>query len=322
VNVGETATSSHGFWAGRRVLVTGGAGFIGSWVVDRLRGRGLSEADIVIPRSRDDDLRDRAVCERVMDGCDLVIHLAAPTGGIGFSRSHPASQFHDCTLIDLNLLEAARLAQVERVVVLGNLLAYPASAESPLRESQLHDGPVAATHLGVGLAKRNLVTLAEMYWREYDLAVTGVLSANAYGPRDRFDLAHSHVIPATIRKAHGRDDLVVWGDGSPTRDFLYVDDIAEGLLLAAERLEGGDFVNIASEEEVSIADLVRMIARLSDFSGEIVFDESKGGGDPRRVASAARAREALGFAPSVGLQEGLERTIAWYREHCRDTAGG
>jgi len=306
---GDTA-----LWRGRSVLVTGGAGFIGSYVVEALRRRGVPDDRIVVPRSRDCDLRVLDNCRRAVEGCDLVLHLAAATGGISFSRAHPASQYRDCTLINLHVLEAAREAGVAKLVALGNLLTYPAAAPSPLREEALHEGPVADTHLGIGLAKRDLVSLAEMYHREYGLRAVSVLSANAYGPRDHFDGAHAHVIPATIVKCLRDRELVVWGDGSPTRDFLFVEDIAEGLLLAAERLEPPAFVNLASGAEVSIRELVARIAALTGFAGRILFDPSKGGGDPRRVASSERAQRLLGFVPRVTLEEGLRRTIEWYRQ--------
>lgn len=303
----------HGFWKDKRVLVTGGGGFIGRCVVEALRARGVPDSAILVPRSRTCDLRLARNCRLAVRGCDVVIHLAASTGGIAFSRSHPASQYRDCMLINLQLLEAAREAGVGKFVALGNLLAYPAAARSPLCEDALHDGPVAATHAGIAQAKRDMVVLAEMYSREYGLNAVSVLAANAYGPRDRFEAEHSHVIPATIVKCFRKEDLVVWGDGAPTRDFLYVNDIAEGVLLAAERLPPGAVVNLASGREVSIAELVRLIARLSGFERNILFDASKGGGDPRRVASTRAAGALLGFAPTVALEDGLRATIDWYR---------
>ncbi|MGH9255026.1 MAG: NAD-dependent epimerase/dehydratase family protein, partial [Vicinamibacterales bacterium] len=259
------------------------------------------------------DLRVAEHCREVVRGCDIVLHLAAPTGGISFSRARPASQYRDCALINLHMLEAAREAGVRTFVALGNLLAYPRNAPSPLREETLHDGPIAATHLGIGLAKRDLVALAEMYHHEFGFGVVNVLSANAYGPGDHFDSPCPHVIPATIAKCFRDRDLVVWGDGCQTRDFLYVDDVAEGLLKAAERLEPPAVVNLASGTEVSIGDLVRMIARLTGFTGRIAFDPSQGVGDPRRVASTDRSSRLLGFVPRVPLEEGLRRTVAWYR---------
>lgn len=300
------------FWQKKRVLVTGGGGFIGAAVVNALVARGVPREMVVVPRSRECDLREPDNCRRAVRGCAVVLHLAAPTGGIAFSSAHPASQFRDCSLINLHMLEAARTERVEKFVALGNLLAYPAAAASPLREVDVLDGPVGATHMGIGSAKRDLLLLAEMYHREFGMSVVNMLGANAYGPGDRFDPLHSHVIPATIMKCFRDEDLVVWGDGTPTRDFLYVDDLARGLLLVAERLEPPAAVNIASGSEVSIAELVGTIARLTGFTHRIVFDRSKTGGDARRVADTA-AGTALGFAPEVPLEEGLRRTIAWAR---------
>lgn len=299
--------------AGKRIVVTGGAGFIGSAVVEALVRRGVDRQDIVVPRSASCDLRVADHARRVMDGCHVVLHLAARTGGIPFSRSHPASQYYDCALMNLHVLEAARLARVEQVVAIGTLLAYPASAASPLREEALYDGKIAPTHLGIGMSKRDLALMGEMYHEEYGMNVSVVLSANAYGPRDRFEPAVAHVIPATIVKCYeGLKELVVWGDGTPTRDFLYVDDVAEGLVAAAEMLRGYHVLNLASGREVSIGELVRTIARLTEFQGEIQFDASKGGGDPKRGASIERAKQLLRFAPQVSLEEGLQRTIAWF----------
>lgn len=303
----------HASWSDARVLVTGGAGFIGASVVRALRQRGVRDEHIVIPRSRTCDLRVLDHCRRAVAGCHIVFHLAAPTGGIAFSRTHAASQYRDCSLINLHVLEAAREAGVRRFVGLGNLLAYPANAPCPLREEMLHEGRIADTHLGVGLAKRDLVLLAEMYHSEFGLNAINVLSANAYGPCDRFDSPDSHVIPATIVKCLRQRELVVWGDGSPTRDFLFVDDVAEGVVRAAEVLEPPSVVNIASGREVSISELVRLIATLTGFRGQVTFDATKGGGDPRRVASVDRARRLLRFDPRVPLEEGLKRTIDWYR---------
>lgn len=301
------------------MLVSGGGGFIGSHVVEALRQRGVPDDSIVVPRSRNCDLRLRDNCRDAVRNCNVVIHLAAPTGGIAFSRAHPASQYRNCSLINLHLLEAAHEAGVEKFIALGNLLAYPAAAASPLREEFLHNGPVADTHLGIGLAKRDMVALAQMYFVEYGMNVVNVLSANAYGPRDRFEGPESHVIPATIAKCFRNEDLVVWGDGSPTRDFLYVDDVVEGILLAAERLESPDYVNLASGREVSIADLVKLIAKRSEFRRRIVFDSSKGRGDPRRVASTDLGTKLTGFSPKVPLGEGLGRTIDWYKRTLRES---
>jgi len=301
------------FWQSKRILVTGGAGFIGSFVVDALVRRGVRREDIVIPRSQDCDLRMLENCRRAVDGCQIVLHLAAETGGIAFSRSHPATQYYNCSLINLHMMEAARLTGVQKFVALGNLLAYPAAAPSPLQEVDLHNGKIAETHLGIGLSKRDLVLMAEMYYRQFGMDAVVVLAANAYGPRDRFHPTHSHVIPATIAKCFQEQELIVWGDGTPTRDFLYVEDLAEGVLLAAERLEAPQFVNLASGTEISIRDLVYLIVKLTGFTGSITFDTSKGGGDPRRVASVSRAQQLIGFKARYSFEEGLRQTIAWYK---------
>jgi GDP-L-fucose synthase len=302
------------FWQGKRVLVTGGAGFIGSAVVDHLvRVCRVPRDNVVVPRSAQDDLRVFENAFRVSEGVHVLIHLAAVTGGIEYSRNRPASQYRDSTLIDLNVVEAARARGVQRLVAIGNLFAYGADAPIPLREETLFDGLPGASHRGAGWMKRNLALVADLYQREYGLGLTVVFSANAYGPRDSLDPSYGHVIPATIMKCLRDAELLVWGDGSPTRDFLFVDDIARGLVLAAERLTGGSFVNIGSGRELSIRELVAHIAHATDFAGPVRFDASRAGGDPRRVADIGRAGDLLGYEPLVSIEEGLHRTVQWYR---------
>jgi GDP-L-fucose synthase len=308
--------TTNGFWSGKRVLVTGGAGFIGSYVIDRLvRGRGVPRESIVVPRSADCDLREYLNAERAVAGCDVVIHLAAVTGGMAFSRTHPASQYYATSFIDLNVVEAARRAGVKKLVAIGNLFAYAADAPLPLAEDTLFDGLPSAPHRGIGWVKRNLALIADLYHREYGFPMVVVYSANAYGPRDSLDRERAHVIPATIMKCLAESELVVWGDGTPTRDFLFAEDVAEGLLLAAEKLDAPQYVNVGSGVEVSIREVTELIVKYSNFRGTVRFDATKPGGDPRRNTDVSRGRTALGFQPRFAIDEGMKRTVAWYREN-------
>lgn len=303
------------FWATKRVLVTGGAGFIGSYVVERLSAtRGVPASHVRVPRSSDCDLRQFSNAQRAVEGCDVVIHLAAATGGIAFSRSKPASQYYATTLIDLNVIEAASRAGVKKLVAIGNLFAYAGDAPLPLHEDSLFNGLPSESHRGIGWLKRNLAVTADLYHREHELPMVVVYSANAYGPRDSVDREKAHVIPATIMKCLLDPELIVWGDGSPTRDFLFADDIAEGLLLAAERLDAPQFVNIGSGIEVSIRQLTDLIVKYAGFTGPVRFDTTKPSGDPRRNTDVARGAKLLGFKPSTDVATGMERTVAWYRE--------
>jgi GDP-L-fucose synthase len=309
------------FWQGKRVLVTGGSGFVGSHVVERLvRTRGVRSEDIIVPRSRSCDLRFLNNCLDVMRGIEVVLHLAADVGGMGYSRSHPASQYYNSTLMDLNVMEVARRVGVERMIAVSSSTAYPASAPSPLREEDLFNGIPFESHLGYGYAKRSLVIQSQVFHRQYGLNVAVVVANNAYGPRDNFDRASSHVIPATIRKCLEESRLVVWGDGTAVRDFLFAEDLAEGVLLAAERLPAPQHVNLASGEEISIKDVVRLIVDLTGFSGEVGFEEDRPGGEPRRVVSIQKARDVMGFEPQWSLREGLARTIAWYQSTAKSPA--
>lgn len=307
---------SETFWKGKQVLVTGGGGFIGSYVVEKLTRDFSVPGDCIrIPRSREYDLRQLEHCRSIVQGCQVVIHLAAVTGGISFSRTFPATQYVDSTLIDMNMVTAAREAGVEKFVAIGNLFAYAADAPVPLGEKDLFNGLPTDAHRGVGWMKRNLALLADLEYREHKFPMVVVYSANAYGPRDSLDPKHCHVIPSTIIKCLTQKELVVWGDGTPTRDFLFAEDVAAGILLAAEKLEPPDYVNLGSGTEISVRQLVELITLFTGFAGPVMYDTSKGGGDARRCTSIERARTILGFHPGHDMRSGIERTVKWYREN-------
>jgi GDP-L-fucose synthase len=303
------------FWQDKRVLVTGGAGFVGSHVVCRLVDtRGIPAENIRVPRSTDCDLRYFENARRAVRDIDIVLHLAADVGGLGYSSTHPAQQYYNCTLIDLQVVEAACQEGVGKFIGVSGSTAYPAEAKSPLREEALFSGKPRDSHLGYGAAERSLIVLAEVYHRQYEMDIAVIVANNVYGPGDSFDPQSSHVIPAIIRKCLEDPELTVWGDGTPIRDFLYVKDLAEVVLLAAERLPSPEYVNIGSGREVSIGDLVTLIADLTGFEGDIRFDTSKPRGEPRRSVSIERARRLIGFQPEFSLEEGLRRTIEWYQQ--------
>jgi GDP-L-fucose synthase len=305
------------FWEGKRVLVTGGAGFIGSHVVQRLvETRGVSQDNIRVPRSAECDLRTFENARQAVQDVDIVLHLAADVGGLGYSSTHAAQQYYNCALIDLQVVEAARQEGVSRFIGVSSSTAYPAVARSPLREEILFAGKPRDTHLGYGAAKRNIVVIAQVYHRQYDMDMAVVVANNVYGPGDNFDPQSSHVIPALIRKALEDPQLTIWGDGTPVRDFLYVEDLAEAILLAAEKLPAPTYVNIGSGQATSIRELVHAITELTKFEGEIHFDATKPKGEPRRTVSIEKAQELLGFEPRFSLEDGLRRTIDWYRETC------
>jgi GDP-L-fucose synthase len=304
----------------KRVLVTGGSGFLGSHVVEALRARGMT--DITVPRSRAWDLTDpsRALSLFEQSRPELVIHLAAKVGGIGANRRHPGSYFRDNMALGLSVLEAARRTGVAKVVIAGTICAYPKFAPIPFREDDLWNGYPEETNAPYGIAKKALLVMAQGYRQEYGSNFVMLFPVNLYGPRDNFDLETSHVIPAMIRKfvdaeRRGERQVVLWGDGSPTREFLYVEDAAEGLVLAAERYDAPDPVNLGAGFEISIRDLARLIADKTGFSGEIVWDTSQPNGQPRRMLDVSRASERFGFVARTPFDLGLARTVAWYREH-------
>lgn len=304
----------------KRILVTGGAGFLGSYVAKALEARGCKS--LFFPRSREYDLRREGDVERVYAWArpDIVIHLAAVVGGIGANRAHPGQFFYDNLMMGVLLMEHARRAAVEKFVAVGTICSYPKVTPVPFREEDLWDGYPEETNAPYGLAKKMLLVQAQAYRQEYGFNAIYLLPVNLYGPWDNFDTQSSHVIPALIRKCleaiEGRQaEIVCWGDGTPTREFLYVEDCAEAIVLATESFDGSEPVNVGAGFEIAIKDLVQLIAELTGFQGRIVWDTSKPNGQPRRCLDTRRAWAAFGFHAKTDFREGLRRTIEWYREH-------
>lgn len=311
------------FWAGKRVIVTGGAGFLGWPLCRKLWAAG---AEVFVPRRRDYDLRVSASVYQMFRDFpkpDMVYHLAATVGGIGFSRAHPAHQIYDGLQMGLNVVGGCALRCVPKLVFVGSVCAYPKFTPVPFKESSLWDGYPEETNAAYGISKRAIIALIQAYRQEYGFNGVCLLPTNMYGPRDNFDPVTSHVIPALISKAitakeNGDTELTVWGTGMASRDFLYVHDAVEALLLAGERLETSEPVNIGSGSEVSIADLVVTIASLVGYEGPIIWDASKPDGQPRRCLDVSRAKELLGWGAKTPLLQGLKETIEWYKGQCRE----
>jgi GDP-L-fucose synthase len=298
-----------------RVLVTGGGGFLGSHLVERLRADGIEP---FVARRRDYDLTHEADAARLFeDACpELVFHLAAEVGGIGANRANPGRYWFANLAMGAHVLEQARLHVTQKVVTLGTICEYPKFAPVPFHEEDLWNGYPEETNAAYGVAKKSILVGAQAYRKQYGLNAIHLLPVNLYGPRDNFDLETSHVIPALIRKmleAEGQE-IVLWGDGSPTREFFYVEDCVEGILLAAQHYDGVEPVNLGTGVETSISELAELIAELTGFEGEIVWDTSMPNGQLRRSFDTSRARELFGFRAQTRLREGLARTIAWYRE--------
>jgi len=301
----------------KQILVTGGAGFLGFFLVEKLRGRGVSQENMRIPRSKDTDLRRWENCVRVVKDMDIVIHLAARVGGIGYNQAYPASLFYDNAIMGIQMMEAARQEGVEKFVALGTVCAYPKFTRVPFKEEDLWDGYPEETNAPYGLAKKMLLVQSQAYRRQYGFNAIFLLPVNLYGPGDNFDLESSHVIPALIRKfteavqSKGRE-VEVWGTGEVSREFLYVEDAAEGILLATERYNKPEPINIGAGFEIKIKDLVKLIAELTGFKGKIKWDTSKPDGQPRRRLDVSKAKREFGFEAKVDFREGLRRTIEWY----------
>jgi len=305
------------FWRAKRVTVTGGAGFLGSHVVEKLGHVGCS--DIFVPRSRDYDLRQLDGVRRLLRDAkpDIVMHLAAQVGGIGANRAHPAEFFYSNLLMGTQLFHECWRACIQKLVIVGTVCSYPKFTTVPFKEEDLWNGYPEETNAPYGLAKKMLLVQSQSYREQYGFNSIYLLQVNLYGPRDNFSLETSHVIPALIRKCvdakrRGDNQIVVWGTGKPTREFLYVTDAAEGILLASERYDKSDPINLGSGIEISISELAALVARLVGFEGKILWDKSKPDGQPRRRLDTTRADELFGFRAKTNLEQGLKCTIDWY----------
>ena len=305
----------------KKFLVTGGAGFLGRVVCDKLRERGVSDDRLIVPRRKDYDLTREADVARLYDDVepDVVIHLAAEVGGIGANRDHPGRFFFANMAMGMHLVEEGRRRKIDKFVHTGTVCAYPKFADVPFKEDALWEGYPEETNAPYGVAKKALFVMLDGYKREYGLDSAVVVPVNLYGPHDNFDLHTSHVIPALIRKCetarvNGDDHITCWGTGSASREFLYVDDAAEGIVRAAEVIENPDPINLGTGNEITIKNLVALIAKLVGFDGRIEWDASKPDGQPRRCLDTTRAAERLGWQAEVDFEEGLRRTITWWRE--------
>lgn len=307
------------FWTEKRFVVTGGAGFLGSFVVDAMKAQGATA--VFVPRSAEYDLREHDQAIRLLQDArpDVVIHMAAVVGGIGANRERPADFFYENITMGTQMMHEAWRAGVEKFVTIGTVCAYPKHTPVPFSEDHLWEGYPEETNAPYGLAKKMLLVQGQAYRQQHGFNAIYLLPTNLYGPRDNFDPKSSHVIPALIKKCldankAGDSQIVVWGDGSPTREFLYVEDAAQGILKAAEHYDGPEPVNLGSSFEISIKDLVEHIAAATGFRGEIVWDKSKPNGQPRRKLDVSRAESAFGFRSTTTFEEGLRRTVDWYRE--------
>jgi GDP-L-fucose synthase len=301
----------------QKILVTGGAGFLGKQVIAQLLGAGAKLENISVPRSKTCDLRTLEHCQTAVEGQDLVIHLAAHVGGIGLNREKPAELFYDNLMMGTQLIHASYQAAVKKFVCVGTICAYPKFTPVPFKEDDIWNGYPEETNAPYGVAKKALLVQLQAYRQQYGFDGIYLLPVNLYGPEDNFNPASSHVIPALIRKVYeakqqGVKQLPVWGDGSPTREFLFSEDAARGIVMGAQSYNDADPVNLGTNFEISIRDLVELICRLMAFEGELIWETDQPNGQPRRCLDTSRAKSAFGFTAQVSLEEGLRRTIDWY----------
>lgn len=302
----------------QRILVTGGAGFLGKQVVKQLVDAGANPDKILVPRSKDTNLCEWEACQRAVDQQDIVVHLAAHVGGIGLNREKPAELFYDNLMMGTQMIHAAYQAGVKKFTCVGTICAYPKFTPVPFKEADLWDGYPEETNAPYGIAKKALLVQLQAYRQQYGFDGIYLLPVNLYGPEDNFDTRSSHVIPALIRKVHeaqlAEETVIpVWGDGSPTREFLYAEDAARGIVMGTIGYSHEDPVNLGTNSEISIKALIELICKLMEYEGEIVWETEQPNGQPRRCLDTSRAKERFGFEAQVGFEEGLRRTIAWYR---------
>jgi GDP-L-fucose synthase len=313
------------FWSNRKILVTGGAGFLGSFIIDKLKERGVCEDDIRIPRSTDMDLRRWENCVKAVRDIDIVIHSAAKVGGIGYNQAYPGSFFYDNAIMGIQMMEAARQEGVRKFVAIGTICGYPKLTPTPFKEDDLWNGYPEEVTAPYGLAKKMLLVQSQAYRQQYGFNAIFLLPVNLYGPRDNFDVASSHVIAALIRRfidavvSHERE-VEVWGTGEASREFLYVEDAAQAIVLATERYNKPEPVNIGTGSEIKIKGLAQLIAELTGFNGDIRWDSTKPDGQPRRCLDISKAKREFGFEAKTDFREGLTRTIEWYKRQIKARA--